>query len=59
MILHAIKLVKDAIEYINPGQTPLIEMDQPLYALAKQIQWERPRAYGAEQLRGDDGRIAY
>lgn len=46
MILHAIKLVKDAIEYINPGQTPLIEMDQPLYALAKQIQWERPRAYG-------------
>ena len=37
MILHAMKLVKDAIEYINPGQTPLIGMDQPLYALAKQI----------------------
>lgn len=37
MILHAMKLVKDAIEYINPGQTPLTGMDQPLYALAKQI----------------------
>ena len=46
MILHAMKLVKDAIEYINPGQTPIIRMDQPLYAIAKQIQWERPRAYG-------------
>ena len=31
---------------LNPGQTPIIGMDQPLYALAKQIQWERPRAYG-------------
>ena len=40
------KLVKDAIAYINPGQTPIIGMDQPLYALAKQIQWERADVYG-------------
>ena len=40
------KLVKDAIAYINPGQTPVSGMDQPLYALTKQIQWERADAYG-------------
>ena len=40
------KLVKDAIAYINPRQTPIIGMDQPLYALAKQIQWERADTYG-------------
>ena len=40
------KLVKDAIAYINPGQTPIIGMDQPLYALAKQIQWERADVHG-------------
>ena len=46
MIQHAMKLVKDATAYINPEQTPVIGMDQPLYALAKQIQWERADTYG-------------
>lgn len=46
MIQHAMKLVKDATAYLNPGQTPVIGMDQPLYALAKQIQWERADTYG-------------
>ena len=38
MIHQSMKLVKEAIPYINPGQTPITEMDQSLYALAKQIQ---------------------
>ena len=46
MIRHSMKLVKDAIAYINPRQTPIIGMDQPPYALAKQIQWERADTYG-------------
>ena len=46
MIQLSMKLVKDAIAYINPGQTPIIGMDQPLYALVKQIQWERADIYG-------------
>ena len=46
MIHHSMKLVKDAIPYINPGQTPIIEMDQSLYALAKQNQWERADVHG-------------
>ena len=32
--------------FLNPGQTPVIAADQPLYALAKQIQWHWPENYG-------------
>jgi hypothetical protein len=35
MILHSMKIIKDAVNHLNPGQTPIIAMDQPLYAVAK------------------------
>ena len=44
MIQQFMKLVKDAIPYINPGQTPIIGMNQAIYALAKQNRWERADA---------------
>ena len=40
------KLVKDAIPYINPRQTPIIGIDQLLYDLPKQNQWARADVYG-------------
>ena len=42
MIMHAMKLVALAAQYLHPGQVPVITMDQPLYAIAKQIQWLNP-----------------
>jgi len=42
MIKHAITVTKEAIAHLNPNQTPVITMDQPLYSLAKQIQWAWP-----------------
>ena len=39
MILHAMNIIKAATEYLNPGQVPVIAVDQPLYSVAKQIQW--------------------
>ena len=41
MILHSMKIKKSAVEYLNPGQAPVICLDQLLFAIAKQIQWER------------------
>ena len=38
--------VKDIVSYLNPTQTPVITADQPLFALAKQIQWNWPNEYG-------------
>ena len=42
MILHATNTVKSSVEFLNPGQTPVIACNQPLYAIAKKIQWQWP-----------------
>ena len=46
MILHAMNTVKSSVEFLNPGQTPVITCDQPLYAIAKKIQWQWPETQG-------------
>ena len=38
--------VKETTSFLNPTQTPVITADQPLFALAKQIQWHWPDEYG-------------
>ena len=38
IIKHAITVVMKAVEHLNPGQAAVVSFDQPLYALAKQIQ---------------------
>ena len=42
MIAHSMKVIKASVQHLNPLQTPAIALDQPLYALAKQIQWTLP-----------------
>ena len=42
-------IVKAAVEYLNPGQVPVLAMDQPLYALAKKIQWNFPATHGEDK----------
>ena len=39
-------VVKKAVEILNPGQIPIITVDQPLYTVAKQIQWRWPETHG-------------
>ena len=46
MIEHSMELVKDLTAYLNPDQTPVLTMDQPLFAIAKQIPWKNPELYG-------------
>ena len=46
MIKHAMDVIKSCIDYLNPGQVPVIAVDQPLYAIAKQIQWKWNNLYG-------------
>ena len=50
MILHSMKIIKNVIEYLNPGQAPVICLDQLLFAIAKQIQWERKHIYGEDKV---------
>ena len=37
MIRHAVDMIRQAVTHLNPGQVPVITLDQPLYAVAKQI----------------------
>ncbi|GFS27611.1 hypothetical protein ElyMa_005286600 [Elysia marginata] len=39
MLRHCLVVVQAAIHRVNPGQTPVICVDQPLFAKLKQIQW--------------------
>ena len=48
MIKHGMDIIKQATSYLNPGQTPVITLDQPLFAIAKKIQWTWPQQYGEE-----------
>ena len=50
MIRHSMDVVKNIVEHVNPGQPPVVTLDQPLFALAKQIQWKWPETYGEDKL---------
>lgn len=45
MIRHSMDVIRNAINHLHPEQTPVIAFDQPLFALAKQIQWKWPDRY--------------
>ena len=49
MIQHSMKVVNSIVSFVNPGQVPIIAMDQPLFALAKQVQWDNA-SYGEDKF---------
>ena len=49
-VRHSMDKVRDAIAYLNPDQVPVITADQPIYALAKQVQWQWPELYGEHKF---------
>jgi hypothetical protein len=46
MIKHGMDILRQAIQYLNPGQIPVTTFDQPLFALAKAVQWKWPETHG-------------
>ena len=50
MIKHALDVISKAISFLNPGQTSVIAFDQPLYAIAKQLQWQHSEIYGPNKF---------
>ena len=39
-------MIKQAVQELNPSQVPVNTLDQPLYSIAKRIQWNWPEKYG-------------
>ena len=50
MILHAMNVVQSVVCHVNNAQTPVIAVDQPLFALAKQIQWKLVNSHGEDKF---------
>ncbi len=42
--------IRDTVAFLNPGQVTVIAADQPIYAVAKQIQWHWPEHYGEDKF---------
>ena len=50
MIKHAMQLTMQGTEFLNPGQTGVLGADQPIYAIAKQLQWTFPDTLGEDKI---------
>lgn len=50
MIKHGMTVVKQSIDFLNHDQIPVIAMDQPLFAIAKMVQWKWPEIYGEDHF---------
>ena len=37
------------VDHVNPDQVPIIAMDQPIFALGKQLQWTMSDIYGEDR----------
>ena len=46
MVKHGMYVQKLATEFLNLGQIPVTTFDQPLFALAKCVQWKWPDTHG-------------
>ena len=45
MIKDEMDVMKQAVLHLNSQQTPVIAFDQPLFAIAKQVQWNWKELY--------------
>ena len=50
VIRHSMNVVKKAVHILNPGQVPIITVDQPLFTIAKQIQWNWTASHGEDHF---------
>ncbi|KAI8503415.1 hypothetical protein Bbelb_192360 [Branchiostoma belcheri] len=50
MMRHCFDVIKAAVQYANPGQIPVISVDQPLFAKMKQLQWCMDSLYGEDKF---------
>ncbi|KAG1695324.1 hypothetical protein GQR58_006635 [Nymphon striatum] len=50
MVKHGMDIQRQITTYLNPGQTPVTAFDQPLFTLAKYVQWCWPETYGEDHF---------
>ena len=50
MVKHGMGLIQKITQHLNPGQIPILTVDQPLYAVGKKIQWTFPNEFGEDKF---------
>ena len=50
MIRHGMDLVKKTTKFLNSQQIPIMVVDQPLFDIAKKIQWTFPELFGEDKF---------
>lgn len=50
MMRHSLIVIREIVMKLNPSQTPVVTVDQPLYALVKQLQWHCPVQFGEDKF---------
>ena len=50
MVRHTFDIIKLACNKLNPDQPIVVTCDQPVYAVAKQVQWLLPTQYGEDHV---------
>ena len=50
MIYHGMNVIIAVSNHLNPGQTPIMTVDQPFFTIAKKIQWKFPDTHGENQF---------
>ena len=50
MLCHALTIIQKAVRSVNSAQIPVVTLDQPLYAIAKQIQWCWSDTFGEQNF---------
>ena len=49
-IKHIVDVLGPAVDYLNPEQPMVVGFDQPLYVIAKRLQWHQPDQYEYQKL---------
>lgn len=50
MVKHGMEIIKNTIKFLNPQQVPVMACDCPIFAVAKQIQWNFPELLGEDKF---------
>ena len=45
MVSHGMKIIKQLVDFLNPGQVSVTAGGQPIYVLGKKMQWMYPSHY--------------
>ena len=49
MVKNGMEIIQQITAHLNPGQIPVTTFDQPLFALAKALQWSWPESHGEKK----------